>query len=215
MTTLALNSYVSSAGLSARLVLGVPAAALVTAGLFWAMQSLIAVEDPPFVERAAAPNLELYSRISGTPDIIRRNRPPEQPDDIAAPPAPPRIAAPASSVPGEFGDDIWTYQPTADTTVIPTDVGFRRSGEAEPLVRIRPEYPMSAASRGLEGDCFVLFDVLPTGVTANIRADCSAAVFETAASRAIGGWRYLPQTVDGEPVVQRNLSVEMPFRLTE
>ena len=83
------------------------------------------------------------------------------------------------------------------------DVGgtIQIARELTPLVRIPPEYPMSALGRRLEGYVILRFTVTETGSVANpevLRSE-PPGVFDRAASRAVLRWKYQPQIVDGKP----------------
>lgn len=83
------------------------------------------------------------------------------------------------------------------------DVGgtIQIARELTPLVRIPPEYPMSARGRRLEGYVILRFTVTETGSVANpevLRSE-PPGVFDRAASRAVLRWKYQPQIVDGKP----------------
>lgn len=81
-----------------------------------------------------------------------------------------------------------------------------------PLVRILPEYPPHA--RG-EGWVLVRFDVSAAGAVENARVVDAAprGVFEGAALRAIGRWRYRPAVIEGRAVPRRGLEVRLRFAL--
>lgn len=90
--------------------------------------------------------------------------------------------------------------PDIDVTV---DVGgsIAVARELTPLVRIPPEYPMSARAKLIEGYVIVRFTVTETGAVANpevLRSE-PPGVFDRAARRAILRWKYQPQLVDGKP----------------
>lgn len=73
--------------------------------------------------------------------------------------------------------------------------------ELTPLVRIPPEYPMSARSKRTEGYVILRFTVTETGSVADpevLRSD-PPGVFDRAAKRAVLRWKYQPQIVDGKP----------------
>ena len=83
------------------------------------------------------------------------------------------------------------------------DVGgtIQIARELTPLVRIPPEYPMSALGRRLEGYVILRFTVTETGSVADpevLRSE-PPGVFDRAASRAVLRWKYQPQIVDGKP----------------
>ncbi len=73
--------------------------------------------------------------------------------------------------------------------------------ELTPLVRIPPEYPMSARAKRTEGYVILRFTVTETGSVADpevLRSD-PPGVFDRAAIRAVLRWKYQPQIVDGQP----------------
>ena len=83
------------------------------------------------------------------------------------------------------------------------DVGgtIQIARELTPLVRIPPEYPMSARAKGIQGYVILRFTVTETGSVENpeiLRSD-PPGVFDRAASRAVLRWKYQPQMVDGMP----------------
>ncbi|ESS72910.1 TonB family protein [Methyloglobulus morosus KoM1] len=108
--------------------------------------------------------------------------------------------------------------PTPDTSASPalpankpTKTG---SGEAPiksvdsgvvPLVRVKPTYPMRAASRHIEGWVKIEFTVSPSGTVANARVvDASPpGIFDEAALDAIKEWKFKPKIENGATVTQR------------
>lgn len=73
--------------------------------------------------------------------------------------------------------------------------------ELQPLVRIPPEYPMSARVNKVEGFVELRFTVTESGTVEDpevIRAFPEGA-FERAALRAVRKWKYQPQMVEGRP----------------
>ena len=83
------------------------------------------------------------------------------------------------------------------------DVGgtIQIAHELTPLVRIPPEYPMSARAKRIEGYVILRFTVTETGAVSNpevLRSD-PPRVFDRAATRAVLRWKYQPQMVDGKP----------------
>ncbi len=84
--------------------------------------------------------------------------------------------------------------------------------EVAPLIaldRTGPHYPQCGLSYGLEGECDVLFDVLPDGTTANILPVCTNRIFERDAAYAVSRWTFQPPGDGPRPAVVNRLS----FRL--
>ncbi len=83
------------------------------------------------------------------------------------------------------------------------DVGgtIQIARQLTPLVRIPPEYPMSARGKKIEGCVILRFTVTETGSVADpevLRSE-PPGVFDRAATRAVRRWKYQPQIVDGQP----------------
>ena len=75
---------------------------------------------------------------------------------------------------------------------------------------------MRAAERGVEGSCWVRFDVTPDGTPTNIDIfRCDSSLFERASVRAVERWRYNPKVEDGVPVARRGVETRFDFRLAE
>ncbi|WP_323816306.1 TonB family protein [Cellvibrio sp. NN19] len=84
----------------------------------------------------------------------------------------------------------------------PIDGGVGAGGQMVPFIKIAPQYPQNAAAKGIEGYVDVMFDVTPLGTTDNIRiiAYVPSTIFNKSVIKAIKGWKYKPNTVDGVPV---------------
>ncbi len=77
--------------------------------------------------------------------------------------------------------------------------------ELTPLVRVPPEYPMSALARGIEGYVMLRFTVTESGSVADpliLRSE-PPGVFDRAAKRAVLRFKYQPQYANGKPVAVR------------
>lgn len=84
-----------------------------------------------------------------------------------------------------------------------------------PLVQIKPDYPPTQESRGVEGWVRVQFDVTPIGTVRNaiVVAAEPAGAFDEAALEAIARWRYNPRIANGVAVERVGLQVLMHFKL--
>ncbi len=84
-----------------------------------------------------------------------------------------------------------------------------------PIVRVTPDYPARAQSRGLEGWVQIQFAVTPTGTVRDpvVVAAEPQGIFEDAALKAIARWRYNPR-IDGGVAVERvGLQTVLRFEL--
>jgi protein TonB len=96
--------------------------------------------------------------------------------------------------------------PTINTAAAMTGISLSAGSDRDviPLVRINPDYPARALTRGIEGWVQVQFTISETGsVIDAIVVDSSPKnVFDDAAIKAILRWRYNPK-VEGAVAVQR------------
>lgn len=97
----------------------------------------------------------------------------------------------------------------------PVDPGFGFAGQMVPIIRIAPQYPQAAAARGLEGYVDVMFDVTAMGTTENIRIleAVPSTIFNRSVLKAVKGWRYKPNVVDGSPVATPNVRDRVRFNM--
>jgi protein TonB len=94
---------------------------------------------------------------------------------------------------------------------------FGRDGEATPIVRIEPKYPVQAARDGKEGWVILSFTIDELGGVTDvdvIDAD-PKRVFDREAKRALRKWKYKPKVVDGKPVKQTGQQVQLDFKLNQ
>ncbi len=84
-----------------------------------------------------------------------------------------------------------------------------------PLVRINPEYPARALSRGVEGYVIVQFTITATGMVRDvIVVDAKPkGMFDTAAVRAVERWRYNPKVEEGVAVEGVGVQTMLNFQL--
>jgi protein TonB len=84
-----------------------------------------------------------------------------------------------------------------------------------PLVRINPDYPPSAQSRGVQGWVLVQFTITPAGTVKDARvvdAD-PKSTFDEAAVSAVSRWKYNPKVESGVAVERRGIQVKLTFKL--
>lgn len=93
--------------------------------------------------------------------------------------------------------------------------GFGRDGDATPIVRIEPKYPIQAARDGKEGWVTLSFTINEIGGVEDvdvIDAD-PKRVFDKEAKRALRKWKYKPKVVDGKAMKQPGLTVRLDFNM--
>jgi len=186
-------------------------ASLITIGLLYLMQQMIATgrtvldgrkayvfDDWIVVERKPQPIVEK--------DRVER---PEEPD-----PTPPR----------EIVDGGFDGPPTV-VAVAPTAPAVDRLGPAAsslidgdlmPIVKVQPNYPIWALQRELEGQVLVEFTVTRTGSVSDVVVvESTHHVFERPAIEAASKFRYRPRVIDGDPVAVSGVRNLVTFRLND
>jgi len=200
-----------------RIIIGIPIAAAVTVALFLIMRVLIIPDQVDIEEGGDALRISINDEVAEV-EARRRDTTIDDVDQIDPPPPPPQIERQAAEQPAEGLDTIVGQIPEFETPQLGADsVSFSVSDrDAQPLVRIEPQYPPRAAERGVEGSCSVRFDVTPDGTPTNITIlTCDSSLFERAAIRAVERWRYNPKVEDGIPVARRGVETQFNFELAE
>jgi TonB family protein len=107
-----------------------------------------------------------------------------------------------------------TAQPDSPPSNSPLTTAANAS-DIMPIVRVPPEYPPRALSSRLEGWVVLEFTITTSGTVkdAVVVEASPAGVFDDAALKAIGRWRYAP-SVEGGPAVERqNVRTRVVFEL--
>jgi protein TonB len=86
-----------------------------------------------------------------------------------------------------------------------------------PLVRVNPQYPATAQSRGIEGWVQIRFTITAAGTVRDpvVIAAEPPRIFDRAALRAIRKWKYNPKIDDGKAVERPGVKVRLDFRINE
>ncbi|MEQ8936567.1 MAG: energy transducer TonB, partial [Amphiplicatus sp.] len=89
--------------------------------------------------------------------------------------------------------------------------------DAQPLVRIPPQYPERCMSRAkARENVLVEFDVAPEGTTTNIKVvDSTNSCLNSAAVRSVERWKYQPKIVDNQAQWRRGVQTNVAFELSE
>jgi protein TonB len=94
-------------------------------------------------------------------------------------------------------------------------VGMMQDGEATPVVRIDPRYPIKAARDGKEGYVVLSFTINEIGGVDDVKVIEAKPkrLFDKEARRALKRWKYKPKMVDGKPQKVPNQTVRLDFTL--
>ena len=182
---------------------------LLAAMLFLGLAQLVSV---PF----DVPQLTIATPVLFTPQRIEepvqttRDPPPEREPPIQQPDAP-RIGT------GGGGVELVRYIPPKIEPV-QRGGGLALSGvdgDVIPRIRVNPDYPPGAITKGTEGWVQVRFTVTAIGTVrdAVIVASEPDTIFDDAALKAIARWRYNPRVENGEAVERVGLQTMIRFEL--
>lgn len=186
---------------------------MVTFGLFFMMQWLIASGDMELEDASKRIRVELGS-VREVEETRLNERKPEEALPEPAPITEIRMTYDTVNV----SDPVSFTSNNLDEGNMDQGFGisFVADGEYLPIVRVAPQYPARAAERGLEGYVIVVFTVTPNGSTTNVRiVESSDKVFERNAIRAAERFKYKPKVVDGEPVSVDGVRTEITFVLED
>ncbi|ULQ45799.1 energy transducer TonB [Flagellatimonas centrodinii] len=87
-------------------------------------------------------------------------------------------------------------------------------GEYLPIVKVAPNYPRAALSRGLEGDVILEYTVTKQGsVRDPVVIESSNPTFNAAAMESAMRYKYKPRVVDGSPIEVPGVRTRVMFRL--
>ena len=182
---------------------------LITASLFFLMQSLISGSDIKVAEPTAAANLT-FVRLVEDRDVIADKPKPEPPP---LPEVQPRtkleIPVSADGDYDEIGPRNVPPPSSHKVTVGVTDGGIL------PVVTVAPTYPRRMAARGIEGWVLLEFSVDQLGRVQNPRViDAQpAGGFSKAAIDAVLRYKYKPKVFDGKATWVHGVQTRMVFQL--
>lgn len=199
-----------------RIVASALVALLVTFGLFYLMQALIALREGrpqgevtgrviDFVRLKKDSDLDLKKRR--LPKKQKPEEPPPPPDiDMAKAPKPTNQQLGTVGIMGGFDLDL-QGGPQLGAAV--------SDREAVPIVRVAPQYPDRANRRGIEGWVLLGFTITETGgVRDPVVLDAEpGGIFNRSALRAVAKFKFHPKLVDGTPVEQPNQRISIKYEL--
>lgn len=198
-----------------RIFLAFIAAAVVTVGLFYLMQALIASGDTELSE-APKGNVLDFVRVKQEEVVEKKDRKPRKPPKPDTPP--PQMEQPQMDSPTPNADGAG-FDFAADVgSDVSLDGGLAlESGDGEylPIVKVAPVYPRRALSRGIEGYVIVEFTVNKQGAVSNpfvVEAN-PPDIFNQAALDAAKKFKYKPRVVNGEPTEVAGVQNRITFKI--
>ena len=197
-----------------RLLIGAVLAAITTTFLLFVMQQLIhsdqvLIEDGKIRKIADVQmgKTEIESRVA--------ERKPEKPEEPEQPP--PQVEQP------QLQELDVNLQAVNLTPSLKAEMNFARGpglnasdGEYLPMVKVQPQYPRRALSRGLEGFCIVEYTVTRTGSVRDPQViECSSSLFEKASIDAALKFKYKPRVENGEAVEVPGVRNKFTYKLAK
>ncbi|MBT4160925.1 MAG: TonB family protein [Gammaproteobacteria bacterium] len=212
-----------------RLSLSVLVGIIVTAALFYLMQFLIQGANRALSDDNIG-NLVDFVRVKQDQELQTKKRKPKKP--------PPPDDPPPEVPPQNFNVNVdkTGFSMEGMNTNIDIQVGSGgfgiSDGEYLPIVKVQPQYPRRALSRGMTGWVIVEFTVTEQGSVAdpfvvsncgwikNARKegqcfDSPNGVFDNAARKAAAKFKYKPKVIDGNPVATAGVQNKISFELVD
>jgi len=146
----------------------------------------------------------------------RRRVPPPPPPPPKSPPKPQAPEPEANNDSGGMTFNMPGIQMSgASTGISAPGAGFGRDGDATPIVRIEPKYPIQAARDGKEGWVKLSFTINELGGVEDVKVIEAKPkrVFDKSARRALKKWKYKPKVEDGKPIRRPGLTVQLDFKM--
>ena len=199
-----------------RLLVSILLGAAVTFALFSFMAFLISSGDRREEEKLDNIIVEVNTTPPKSAAEQRRRVPPPPPPP---PKTPPKPQAPEPEVNNQSGGLTFNMPGIqlagANAGISAPGAGFGRDGDATPIVRIEPKYPIQAARDGKEGWVKLSFSINEIGGVEDVTVIEAEPkrIFDKEAKRALRKWKYKPKVVDGKPLRQTGLSVQLDFKM--
>jgi len=194
--------------LSGALLLG----ALLTLSLIFLMQWLIAHGSEGSSDAIQGQVIE-FVRVREDTEAQTKQRKLPKKETAKEPPPPPDMQLAQNLKPKL--PDMTGMAVNLDFGLAGGPLGAVSDTDVMPLVRIEPQYPSRALSRGIEGWVLLEFTISAAGtVTDVVIVDADPpGIFNRAAKRAVSRWKYKPMILDGNAVPRPGIQVVLSFEL--
>ena len=199
-----------------RFLVSILLGAAVTFGLFVFMAFLVSSGDRSKDDQQENIIVEVNTTPPKSAAEQRRRVPPPPPPPPKTPPKQQTPEPEASNDTGGLNFNMPGVQmSSASTGLSAPGAGMGRDGDATPIVRIEPKYPIQAARDGKEGYVILSFSINKIGGVEDVKVIEAKpkSVFDKEARRALRKWKYKPKIVDGVPLVQKGLTVQLDFKM--
>lgn len=176
-----------------RLLAGVPGGVIVTGLLFMLLATVISTRGNVELDEDRSVKINVTRQLQDTQ--MQQQQDFQRPVLDQPPPPPPTVTDPSfrPSQAVQMGE-----LPDMSNVDLDMGTGFNPDRDAQPLVRIPPQYPQRCMNRAEPVETVVLqFDVTPEGNVVNPEViDSTNSCLNRAAMRAVQRWKYNPKIVD-------------------
>lgn len=199
-----------------RALVAVLLGAVVTFALFAFMSFLVNLGDGRIDKSEKSKPIEINPNREESKANTKKRFEPKPPPPPDSPPPPSQVEPETTDA--NTGMDF-NIGPVAVTGVSAgmegPGAGMMQDGDATPIVRIEPRYPIKAARDGKEGYVVLSFTINEIGGVDDVKViDAKPKrLFDKEARRALKRWKYKPKMVDGKPEKVPNQQVRLDFSL--
>jgi protein TonB len=200
----------------ARLLLSLIVGAVITFFLFVLMAFLVKSGD--FVENVQKEQIVIELNTT-PPESKAQERQRVPPPPPPPPPEPPKQQIQNESSTTDTGGVSFS-PPSVDVGPVSAGIGdpssaMMRDGDATPIVRIEPKYPVQAARDGINGYVVMRFSIMEDGSVDEVEVIEAEPkrVFDKEAIRALKRWKYSPKIENGKAMKQPGQKVRLDFNL--
>lgn len=199
-----------------RLLLSLIVGAVITFFLYVLMAFLVDADDTFTSAKREQIVIEINSEPPESKVQTRTRVPPPPPPP---PPEPPKQQIVSESQTTDTGG-VGFAPPSVDVGPVSAGIGdpssaMMRDGDATPIVRIEPKYPVQAARDGINGYVVMRFSIMEDGSVDEVEVIEAEPkrVFDKEAIRALKRWKYSPKIENGKAMKQPGQKVRLDFNL--
>lgn len=199
----------------ARFPIAIALSLFITLGLFFVMQSLIAMGGSALTEPPKGSVLD-FVRVKPEEQVEKKDRKPNKPPKPKE--QPPQMEQPQmeSASPNAEGSGMDFSADAAGDLALDGGLALESGdGEYLPIVKVAPVYPRRALQRGIEGFVIVEFTVTKQGAVRDpivVEAQ-PQGIFEQAAMDAAMKFKYKPRVVNGEATEVSGVQNRISFQI--
>tara|TARA_E500000178_G_scaffold356433_1_gene434345 strand:- start:1729 stop:2328 length:600 start_codon:yes stop_codon:yes gene_type:complete len=196
-----------------RYSIGVLAGGVITFFLFLLMQALIASDEAKLEEGVKGRLLD-FVRLNQDEEVQTKQRKPKPPPPPDEPP--PDMPKPDFET-SDSNQGVSMDAVDVDVSLNVEGGGFSSDGEYLPIVKVAPQYPRRAQTRGIEGFVLLEYIVTKTGAVRDpVVIDAKPpGIFNRAAINAALKYKYKPKVVNGEPIDVAGVKTRITFEMAE